>query len=96
MLIVGLAGMLFTVFLFLGLFYYVRHSPSGVKNTVELVKLQLDQVVKDLEFYKLQKGSYPDRLVELMQPGSLSPIVDPFKHHEKSNYHFNYKKFHNS
>lgn len=59
--IIGLASILFTpLFWFL-----VENSDLHKKQLTELTEYQLNEVVKDLEFYKSKNGQYPDSLGQL-------------------------------
>lgn len=59
--IIGLASVLFTP-----LFWFLlENSDLHKKQLAELTKYQLNEVVKDLEFYKIKNGEYPDSLAQL-------------------------------
>jgi hypothetical protein len=59
--IIGFASILFTP-----LFWFIlENTDLQKKQLIELTTYQLDEVVKDLEFYKIKKGQYPDSLSQL-------------------------------
>lgn len=59
--LIGLAGILFTP-----LFWYIfLNSDFQKKNLIQFTNIQLNEVVKDLEFYKSKNGQYPDSLAQL-------------------------------
>ena len=59
--IIGLAGVLFTP-----LFWYVYLNSDFHKgHLIQFTNHRLNEVVKDLEFYKSKKGQYPDSLGQL-------------------------------
>lgn len=59
--IIGLAGILFTP-----LFWYIfLNSDFQKSNLIQFTNMQLNTVVKDLEFYKSKNGQYPDSLGQL-------------------------------
>lgn len=63
--IIGLGGILFTP-----VFWYVYlNSDFHKKHLIQFTNIQLNEIVKDLEFYKSKNGKYPDSLPEL-QPQS--------------------------
>lgn len=58
---IGVGGILFTP-----LFWYVfLNSDFQKDNLTQFTNLQLNEVVKDLEFYKSKNGQYPDSLGQL-------------------------------
>ncbi|WPO80282.1 hypothetical protein [Flavobacterium sp. KACC 22761] len=59
--IIGIASILFTPLFWL----LLENSELHKKQLIELTKYQLNEVVKDLEFYKSKNGQYPDSLAEL-------------------------------
>lgn len=59
--IIGVAGILFTP-----IFWYVFLNSDFQKNNLtQFTNNQLNEVVKDLEFYKSKTGQYPDSLAQL-------------------------------
>ena len=59
--IIGLGGILFTP-----VFWYVYlNSDFHKKHLIQFTNIQLNEIVKDLEFYKSKNGKYPDSLPEL-------------------------------
>ena len=55
--------------------------------------MQLNSLVKNIEFYKLQNGVYPDSLKQLLIDDKVAPIHDPIAgmKSKRDNY-FNYRK----
>lgn len=53
------------------------NSPLVKQQFVEISKMQLNQLVMHIEFYKLQNGHYPNRLEQLQETDKLAPINDP-------------------
>lgn len=59
--IIGVAGIIFTP-----LFWYIfLNSDFQKNNLIQFTNIQLNTVVKDLEFYKSKNGQYPDSLGQL-------------------------------
>lgn len=80
--LLGLAGILFTP-----LFWYVfSHSDLHKRQTIELTNYRLNEVVKDLEFYNIKNGQYPDSLAQLKKQNNF------FADEELFNEGFTFKK----
>ncbi len=67
LIVMGSLGILFTVGLYGTLFYQGFVKRGGIYDELrsELTKTTLATLVKEIEFYKLSKGSYPDALSDL-------------------------------
>jgi hypothetical protein len=74
--LIGVGGILFSVILYGGLFLFM-FSDTARKQLVTFVPQRLNTLVKELEFYKLQKGEYPDSLDQLLFTNRVSHITDP-------------------
>jgi hypothetical protein len=80
--LIGAGGILFTVVLYGGLFYFVMVQHGGVDDRLraELARQQLYTLVQAVEFYNLQYGSYPETLTQLREAlpkQSFVGIFDP-------------------
>jgi hypothetical protein len=75
---IGLAGILFTVLLYSSLFAY-QGSPDTKKAFVPVAHDQLNSLVKNIEFYKIQYGNYPDSLQQLEKDDPMIFITDPIQ-----------------
>ena len=73
---IGIADILFTVFIYGSLFLYMN-SDSAREKWSSVIPDQLNGLVKEIEFYKLQNGEYPDSLDQLLPSNKLSMIYDP-------------------
>ena len=76
MTLIGVFGILFTAAVYSTMFYAVGHSKTFKKAFVNISKMQMVEMVKSIEFYKLQYGHYPDSLQQLRKDDSLTPIYD--------------------
>lgn len=88
LLLIGVADILFTVFFWMVLFPLL--IPNGFKD---ISQMELNSLVKNVEFYKLQNGQYPDSLQQLLKDDKLAPINDAIqidKH--RNNTYYNYEK----
>ena len=92
--LIGFAALLFTVLIYSYLFYDLQYSERGRRTHIEFTERFLNDMVKNIEFYKLQKGAYPDSLKQLTEVDPNVIITDYFpigKKDEKQSY-YNYKK----
>ncbi|MGK4568128.1 hypothetical protein [Flavobacterium sp. 3HN19-14] len=91
--IIGIACMLFTVFVYSTLYYVGFVSDSGKKEWEKLSQMELNGLIKNIEYYKIENGKYPDSLKELLKKNEFVSIVDvtqPIKNKERG--YYNYKK----
>jgi len=75
--IIGAGGILFTIFVYGSLFHAMNHASVFKKAFASIAQQELNSLVKNIEFYKLQHGQYPDSLRQLQIDDKLAPIVDP-------------------
>jgi hypothetical protein len=73
---IGLGGMLFSVTLYGGLFYYGFFSDAGRRSFGEINKTIMNSLVSEIELYKLKHGTYPDSLEELQARNKIVFIYD--------------------
>lgn len=91
--IIGAFGILFTVGIYGSLFYYSKNGDSFKEGFEELSQMQLNSLVKDIEFYNLEHGYYPDDIKLLLQEDKLAHISDPLQSLQKrENIFYTYKK----
>lgn len=88
LILVGMADILFTVFFWMVLFPLL--NPNGFKDVSQM---QLNSLVKNVEFYKLQNGQYPDSLQQLLKDDKFAPINDAIQMNKRrQNIYYNYEK----
>jgi hypothetical protein len=79
--ILGICGIALTFALYGSLFYFGMIQRGGVYDELraKMAVSMLNDAVKEIEFYKLQHGSYPHSLDDLkgQQKDSFSSIYDP-------------------
>jgi Type II secretion system (T2SS), protein G len=75
--LIGFAALLFTITIYSSIYIYFTYSKNGLNQWAEASKMQLNSLVKDIEFYKLQHGSYPDSLQQLVSKDKIVFIYDP-------------------
>ncbi len=89
--LIGIACLLFTVLVYSSLFYIgSNYSGTGKKASEKIAQIQLNDLLKDIEYYKLQKGNYPESLKQLEKPNEPVAINDPTQSGLGKDY-FNYK-----
>lgn len=93
MVMIGAFGVIFTIAVYSTLFYEIKNGSGFKKGFAEISKMQLVEVVKSIEFYKLQNGHYPDSLPQLLDGDKLTPINDASQVSRlKSHSYFHYKR----
>jgi len=100
LIIIGIACMvvpiIFTAIVFSTLFYAGFKSDSGKNLWGQHAQMDLNALVKEIEFYKLEHGQYPDSLQQLDIKDEFVVIWDPTQSMKngKTKY-FNYKNLGN-
>jgi hypothetical protein len=91
--IIGAAGIVWTIIVYSSLFYEATHASVFKQGFEDISQMQLNSLVKNIEFYKLQYGQYPDSLQQLLNDDKLAPINDAAQGmNAKGNSYYNYKK----
>ena len=91
--IIGAAGIARTIIVYSTLFYAGTHADVFKKGFEDISQMQLNSLVKNIEFYKLAHGRYPDNLEQLRIDDKLAIINDPVQGLKiKQDSYFNYEK----
>ena len=91
--IIGAAGILWTIIVYSTLFYAGTHASAFTKGFEDISQMQLNSLVKNVEYYKLTHGQYPDSLKQLLDDDKLAPINDAAQGmNTKGNSYYNYEK----
>jgi hypothetical protein len=91
--IIGAAGIAWTIIVYSSLFYAGTHASVFKKGFEEISQMQLNSLVKNIEFYKLAHGTYPDSLQQLLKDDQLAPIYDAVQGMStKANSYYSYQK----
>jgi hypothetical protein len=91
--LIGVFGIVFTIIIYSSLFYASKHSSVFTKGFKELSQMQLNSLVKNIEFYKLQNGQYPDSLQQLTKDDNSVFIYDAIQsNQQRKNNLYNYSK----
>ncbi|MBS1572659.1 MAG: type II secretion system protein GspG [Bacteroidetes bacterium] len=91
--IIGAAGILWTILVYSTLFYAGKNANVFKKGFEDISQMQLNSLVKNIEYYKLTHGQYPDRLEQLRDDDKLAPINDAAQGmNTKGEVFYNYEK----
>lgn len=94
--IIGIACMLFTVVVYSSLFYIGFKSDIGKKGWARMAQIQLNSLIKNVEYFKIENGRYPDSLQQLLSKDEFVSTSDPLRVTElNKNPNFNYKNLGN-
>ncbi|MEO6849483.1 MAG: type II secretion system protein GspG, partial [Mucilaginibacter sp.] len=74
--IMGAIGITITVVLYGSLFYASQNTDVFKSGFADITQTQINDLVKSIEFYKMQNGSYPDSLQQVENKGSFISIYD--------------------
>ncbi|MBV4356418.1 hypothetical protein [Pinibacter aurantiacus] len=75
--LMGVFGIVWTIACYATLFYVGFHSSVGRQGFADLSQSNLNSLVGEIEFYKVQHGHYPDKLEELKANNKFIFINDP-------------------
>lgn len=91
--IIGFLGILFSILFFWFMYNKTQQlikEPAMREGLAQLTQMQINNLVKDIEYYKLQNGDYPKNLDEIVKQNSLAPVTDPIYGLEGKSKNFNY------
>lgn len=83
--LIGFAALIPTLLVY-GFLYFDNFTPSGKNRWTVFCRPNLNQLVKNIEFYKREYKVYPDSLEELTTDQEFLSIVDPVQAFTKSAY----------
>ena len=72
--IIGVLCMLFTVFVYSFMIFGLDKFSKVKESWAELSQHQINELVKDVEYYKLQNGKYPESLKQLSNVNIQDPV----------------------
>jgi hypothetical protein len=90
--LIGVAGITFTVIIYSSLFYAVEHTSIFKESNKLMSQNFLNDLVKEVEFYKLENGQYPDSLQQLKTKDEFISIYDPIHSMGSENSVFGYER----
>lgn len=91
LILIGSSGIIVSIIVY-GLFnYWDKHSSIFNAGLIEGNKATLNVLVKEIEFYKVQNGAYPDSLEQLNGDDKKEDLFDPLASDSKKSNKFYYK-----
>jgi len=88
--LIGIGGIVFTILVYGMMFHEMRPGGAFSSNAIPLSKMELGNLIKDIEYYKLEHGTYPDSLEQLNGQIGTVDTDDPISFGNFTP--FNYKK----
>jgi len=90
--IIGALGIVTSIFMY----FFIVSSAREVSRQfnggfVSISQMELKELIKNIEFYKMQNGQYPDSLQQLIKGDNMVTIYDPILTNQKNPY-FIYEK----
>lgn len=91
---IGIGGVLFTIIIYSLLIYQTEYSDSSKQRLRDFCISNMSTLVKDIEFYKVQNGIYPDSLEQVLKYDESVFIYDPLfsKVRKKNTIKYYYRK----
>src|SRR5258708_21543458 len=80
--IIGAFGVVWTIAVYSLLFGFLWHADVFKRGFADISQMQLNSLVKYIEFYRLQHGQYPDSLKQILQDDKTAPITDAIQLNE--------------
>lgn len=74
----GIANILFTPIFWSIIFYFNNNGNLYKNSNIEFTNYYLNEVVKDLAYYKTMNGQYPDSLAELKKQNKFHRDIEVF------------------
>lgn len=91
---IGVACVLLTVIFYANLFDNLKTATQDKSNFAPLSQNGINELVKEIEFYKVTHGIYPNHLEELQENESIISIIDPIllSNSTEGDLNYRYKK----
>ncbi|WP_295669284.1 YcxB family protein [uncultured Mucilaginibacter sp.] len=83
LIIIGAAGIVWTVAVYGSMDYQLKNSLQTRKGFAEISQMQLNSLLKNIEFYKIQHVNYPDSLAQVTEDDKMVAINDPLRSFDK-------------
>jgi Type II secretion system (T2SS), protein G len=91
LIVIGAFGILWSVAVYGTLFYFGFYSKWGRSGFAKAAQQQLTDDARELEFYKIENGDYPDSLQQLYRYNTFVFIVNPTQFSFKNSIHYQYE-----
>jgi len=92
LIIIGIAGILFTIGVYSSQMYDLKFGKETGKAFAQISQMQLNTLMKDIEFYKIKHGAYPDSLAQISKDDPMVSIDDPIQSRTGKSINYNYQK----
>lgn len=96
LIVIGAGGILFTVSIYATMFYNFQYGTDTRVGFSNLSQVEINRLMKSVEFYKLEYGVYPDSLGQIRNNDHTAEIDDPLQllksGNSKLTTRFNYQK----
>lgn len=79
LMLIGIGGIVFSVVIYSSFFWGMKNASVFRQGFKELSQMQLNSLVRHIEFYNLQYGKYPDNLAALQAGDPMAPVSDPIQ-----------------
>jgi hypothetical protein len=90
---IGAAGIIWTIIVYSTFFYAGTHESIFEKGFADISQMQLNSLVKNMEYYESEHGQYPDSLEQLLNADKSAPIKGPIQGLQtKQNSPYNYER----
>jgi len=90
LILIGCLGIIFTIGYYSYTFPGIWNESERDKQFAKISQMQLNRLIKDVEYYKLQNGNYPDKLEQLQNSNSMVIIYDPLQPKNGKSSKYNY------
>ncbi len=92
--IIGSACILLTVIFYVNLFDNLKTETKDKSNFATLSQIGLNLLIKEIEFYKVKHGVYPNQLEDLQESENIISIIDPIllSNSTKGDLNYRYQK----
>jgi hypothetical protein len=77
LIIIGIAALSFTVLVYGSMIYYFQFSEQHRKDYSVFSQPYMNSLIKSIEFYKTENGTYPDSLEQIVATDKTIMIIDP-------------------
>jgi hypothetical protein len=83
LIIIGAAGIIWTVAVYGTMDYQFKNGLETRKGFAKISQMELNSLLKNIEFYRIQHGSYPDSLEQITEDDKMTAINDPLRSFDK-------------
>lgn len=74
--LIGAFGIFITIAIYSSLAYFTMNGSAAKTGFAQISQMQLNSLVPNIEYYKLEKGHYPATLKDVLEVDKIAPIND--------------------